>query len=597
MNPTNPNFFLPDPPHEINRIRRRPRLKVFVAVIVLTTVTLILNLTGINWGLPGRASWNYDSIAGIPTARMIPTLYKSWVGERYPRAHFLITGNFYIPFIRNWRQHPDSVLKDPDTGRVVKDPDNGMPINVWDDPARYKLIISVDWIAALIRISRMVTVAMAVGAVLGVYATILLICRDSLAAFLGAAALMLSPEFTFFSHLGNLDIPALFWFSWSAFFAVMALQNGKMVYYGLLGLFAGITVCTKDHTAGHIAGLAVFILFMVGIRYLKGNDPVKGDKRILFDPHLWTALAGFAAVFLLLNNVLTDYPAFKIRLDHWLSVKNAYEGPPGQQWRLIGDAFNCLRQDLGLWMFIVLIVSMGYCAVKYPIIFLWGVTPFVVYHLIVTTSALQVQPRYHLASIVCMTAVIGKGGSDWLRTRKIPMSVRTVLLISVFTLQGIMAIAVPVEMNNDSRYRAEAWIRNNLDRQKHTLTFLSPSIYMPRCDQDGFNVVYQLRRSEKYWTDETVLANEPEIIAISETWYTDTLFFDQNFRKKLLGGELGYDRIAEFGSLQNFPSKNLFRIAGLTVRPGHQISPRIIVMQRRTPRCQDSTPGCLRPDT
>ena len=104
----------------IEPLRKSPlRMPGWIAVLILIGVTLALNLTAINWGLPQWSPWNSDSIAGGKTVRMIPRLYKSWTGERYPRAQFLITGTLYKPFIKHWQRDPLRG-RDSRTGKIIE---------------------------------------------------------------------------------------------------------------------------------------------------------------------------------------------------------------------------------------------------------------------------------------------------------------------------------------------------------------------------------------------------------------------------------------------------------------------------------------------
>jgi len=574
----------------ISPLRQSPvRLPGWAAVLILIVVTGALNLVGINWGLPNYTPWNSDSIAGTKTIRMIPRLFKSWrvadnngnlltdrhgrpVIERYPRAQFLITGSIYKLFIKQWKEKPFT-YRDPRTGRVFSQ---------WHSLGR---------VSALILVSRIVTVLMAIGAVLGVFATTRLVCRDSLAGFLAAMVLMFSAEFTYFSHLGNLDTPVTFWFIWTAYWLVRALQSGRYRYFILAGIFAGLVVCTKDPSFGHLAGPGIFVAGAAIHHYYKKHPSLAGIARVFIEPRLWAAALCFGIVVVIMNNVITDYAAFITRVRHWTAVKLDYIGEPGHQWRLLLKAFKCIRDDCGLWMSGALSSSLLYCAWKHRIKLLWAVGPFIMFHLLITIGALQVQPRYHLPSLAFLAIMFGSAGSDLLKAKRIPAMVRTLPLAVLLVLAAMYAIAVDAEMVGGSRERAEKWIRENLNKRTESITFISPSIYMPRARNEGYRVNYTHNAD---MTTAASLKGSPKLIALADKWYLDSIHFDQDFRKKLLGEKLGYRKIAEFGprfvppGTPNAkkcvwgapPAKGIFHIATYSTRPRRVLSPTIVFMER-----------------
>lgn len=557
----------------------------YVAVIILIVATAALNVAGLKWGLPNHSSWNSDSIAGLKTANMIPRLYKSWkmgdrngkpVIERYPRAQFLITGTIYKSFINQWKKDTAGIIKHPDTGLPVRDPRTGRPVSAWDYPYQFRHLIPIEQISTLILVSRIVTVVMAIGAVLGVFATTRLLTRSSLAGFLAAMVLMFSAEFTYFSHLGNLDTPVTFWFVWTGYLAVRALQTGRFKYFGLLGLFAAMVVCTKDPSVGHLAGLVAFTVAAAGYHYYRRRAKLADVCKVAIEPRLWLALGCFAVVFIVMNNVITDWAAFSARIQHWAGVKKSYVGSAGQQWQLIRRAVNCIRFDSGLWMFIALICSLVYCLIRYPAKALWAIAPFVMFHLTVTTHALQVQPRYHLPSLAYLAVMFGIAAGDLLRAKRIPLPLRAGPIFVVLVLAAMYAVSIDAEMINESRYRAEQWVRQNLDKYHDTITFISPSTYMPRSEYAGYRVNY----SFSDMTTQDDLAGRPKLIGLSDMWYADPLHFDQTFRKKLLKEELGYRKLAEFGARFTVPGKGPFAAATIKTRRYRVLSPRIVFMER-----------------
>jgi hypothetical protein len=59
------------------------------------------------------------------------------------------------------------------------------------------------------------------------------------------------------------------------------------------------------------------------------------------------------------------------------------------------------------------------------------------------------------------------------------------------------------------------------------------------------------------------------------------MLFDQTFRKQLFEGRLGYETVAVFAPVRDFPAKSLLRIAAWGVNYDSQISPTIVFMKRQ----------------
>ena len=515
------------------------------AIAVLLAGTVMLNVVGLKWGLPNTAPWHSDSIAGVKTVRMIPRLWKSWEGERYPRGHFLIAGSLYKPFIERWEAKPFQ-RRDRRTGQVV---------SRWE---------SIERISTLILVSRVVTVVMAAGAVLAVFLTVRLLCGDWLAGFLAGAVLMLSGEFTYFAHLGVIDVPATFWFAWAAYFTVRAVQSGRWWCFVLLGLLAGMVVSTKDASVGHVGGLAVFALGAAVVHHVRRSGAL-GVVKALIEPRLWVALGCFGLVFVLMNDILTDYGAFKKRLDWWLGVKDDYKGGFKGSWWLFKKAMLCVREDVGYWMYWGLRVSLVYLVVaavvrrswRYVAFLCWSLLPFLVFHVGITMGAYQVQPRYHLPSLTCLALAVGVAGATWLRWKRVPMVVRVLPVAGLFLLAGLYAVSVSVEMVSESRYKAEAWIAEKLPSKADSITFIAPPASMPRVHVLPCRVQFAHNARK---TTEASLRGRPKLIAVSDAWYNNGLHFDREFRRKLIDEEqLGYRKIAEFGRWLDPDKRNIFR--------------------------------------
>ena len=73
----------------------------------------------------------------------------------------------------------------------------------------------------------------------------------------------------------------------------------------------------------------------------------------------------------------------------------------------------------------------------------------------------------------------------------------------------------------------------------------------------------------------------PQYIIMSEKWYTDKRMFDQNFRKAIFDGSLGYEQVATFENIYLWPKKTIFSIASRPRKKSQLISPKIIVLEKK----------------
>ena len=229
---------------------------------------------------------------------------------------------------------------------------------------------------------------------------------------------------------------------------------------------------------------------------------------------------------------------------------------------------------------------------RYAVLAAWAALPFLMFHLTITTSALQVQARYHLPSLTSLALAAGVAGSALLRSRRPAWPLRAAPVVAVFFLAGMYAVAIDAELLSSPQERAEAWIRQNLDKHRD-IAFISPPTYMPRSSREGYNIVYthrnmttkdslyKLDRSGRRIKDKQGNEVQWPLIALSDKWYTDGLHFDKEFRASLFAGELGYNVVAEFGPRYTpFAAKGIFHAATWQTHKRRVLSPTIVIMSK-----------------
>lgn len=545
---------------------RPPRLRRshLLALLAILALSVILNCIELDWGLPGRP-WHSDSIAGTKSLQLSQQLFRPWT-FKYPRLHFLVNAAVYKPFLDNWKH-------DPITVQTPSGP-------------QYQLL-NIERLSTLILASRIVTVIMAAGAVLAVFLTARILFRDNLAGLLAAAALACSQLFVFYSHLGNLDIPATFWFAWTLYFATAAVYIGKTRHYLLLGVFAALAVCTKDPVAGFVIGLAPAVWLALAARRKTAGANFKNAALAIFNRNTLFAVLAAAFCFALLNDLFTSPSAFSERMGHWLGGPGVAKFNVGfrGQWPMLKRTFDNFQYSLGWPLLWTVAAAAVYTTVRYRHKAAFSLLPLAVFYIIVVMKVQMTIPRYFLPVFPGLALLAGKALADLLTWRKIPLILRLLPVTFVYAASVLYCIGIDLEMATDSRYRAEKWCIQNVTSSSH-IAALCPATYAPRLHLYDLN--YSYRFTTKTPTDRRVLARtpaNPPYVIMSQKWYTDTKFFDQDFRRAVFDGSLGYERVAHFENQYLYPKQTIFGFAGGTTRLYEAVSPKVTIF-----RLADRTP-------
>jgi 4-amino-4-deoxy-L-arabinose transferase-like glycosyltransferase len=532
-------------------------------VAALLAVIFLLGSIGITWGQPSGQLWHTDSIAGLKTVYEMPNLFGQWK-NKYPRVHFLINAAAYKPFLDYWSRRPVTVADA--SGRAVR------------------TILDVRRISTLIIVSRVISVLMAAGAVLAVFLAGRLLFGDWLAGFLAGLALAVCQIFVFYSHLGNVDVPATFWFAWAVYWAVKSAYEGRWHHFVLLGLFCALAACTKDPLAGFVVGLALAVWLAMAARARAEGTPFKAAVITVFSRKVLVAVLVAGFWFALLNDLLTTPSAYSARMGHWV-------GGPGVtkfnidfagQWPLLKETYRQFYYSLGWPLLFAAAASAAYCLIRFPSKAGFAAVPLVVFYLVIVVNIRMTNHRYFLPALPGVALVVGAAFADWLRWRKVPFVLRLAPVAFVYGLSGLYCLGVDLEMARDSRYDAERWLVENVDRRTH-IAAICPPCYAPRLELMGFSCSYRCSWDKP--SDQKVLLEKPAwpaYIIMSQKWYTDVKFFDQGFRKAIFDGSLGYHELARFRHKYLWPRRTIFGLAGRPQPLYDVISPEVIVLQRHS---------------
>lgn len=531
---------------------------VIIALLVLIGLSFTLNFIGLNWGQPSGYSWQTDSIAGTRIVAHMPNLFGTWK-HKYPRVHFLVNAAFYKPFLDHWRENPVTVL---------------------DNQGRQALsVLNIERASTLIIISRIISAFMGAGAVVALFLTARLLFNDHVAAFFSGLALACSMHFVFYSHLGNPDTPCAFWFAWSLYWAVKATYIGKRRHFILLGLFCALAICTKDPVVGYVVGLGIAMwLAMTGT----ARDAGKSFKKALisvFNMKVLTAVLVMAFCFALLNDLLTTPAGFFKRMDFWFGTGVAgYNKSFSGYWPFLQITWRIIYCSLGWPLFIAVIVSTVYCIIRYRWKSAFGILPVVVFYMIIIVPVRLSIPRYFIPGFVGLMLLVGKGSSDWLRWKKLPIVARIVPLLFVYTLSLLYCIGLDMELVDETRYRAERWLRGNVNPDDRVIA-LTGIAYAPRLQMVGCKYEFAAPRPKN---EEFLKRIRPyaDYLVLCEKEFKMPKAFDQDFLKALLAGSRGYKEVARFSDRYLYPEKTVFGFAGWPFEHVSMFSPEIIILKR-----------------
>jgi len=555
-----PSAALPAPP----RAKPRPA----TSLLVIVAVGLALYLPGINWGLPGTVSWSQDTIAGARTLGAMEGWPNDWKG-RYPPLHYMILYAAYQPVLWHW-SNIGARSVDPATGRMELHPPHAPKVG------------------ALLLIAGAVSATMAVAAGIGLWAATREWTGDALAALIAAIAFMIGADFTYFAHLGNVDVPSVCWFTWSLFFYVRALRSRSWMDAALLGLFGSLAMSTKDAAAGAYPGMAV-VLLMTEI--LEPRPPVVSlARRIVGAVFQWRwlpALAAFVIPYLWVNGVFANPQGYVERMAYWLippaDTLHARQFRYADQFRLGLATLHYAASAVGWPMLAALLASTVYAMRRHTRTAVVVLAPALSYYAVVIAQIDFVYARFLFVPLALLYVLVGLAGAGLLRTARLMPIVRLAIVTVVLVPSLAYAVAVDLELMTDSRYEAEAWFAANVPPPSSIGAFtrdehlrLTPQ-YLPRVHDMGY-ATYPLAPSR-----ESFDRPQPEYLIVSSYDYED---FDTSQRAcvdDLLAGRLGYEPVATFRGGYLAVGSSWLGVAGWGTPTLGKISPTLTVLHRAGP--------------
>ncbi len=558
------------PPQPI--VWNRRRVSGLLAVLALS---LVLNCVGLTWGLSGLVPWQPDSIEGITTAREMPRLFKNWT-YKYPRGHFLVNALFYQPLLKHWQKHPVTA-RAADGGTVSQ-------------------VLTLERLRRLAFISRIISAVMGTATVAAVVLTAIWLFNDFIGALLAGLALAVSELFVFFSHVGNVDIPSVFWFTLGLYWAVKAVYVGKTRHFILMALCFSYGICTKDAMGGYLVGTAIAFWLIMVQKSRAAGETFKTASLSIFSKKMLLAAIVFVLLYALLQDILTCPRAFADRMSIWIGGRGVvdYNKDFKGQLPLLWEACRMLYGSLGWPLLTMIVLSLVYCAIKYPWRSALAIIPVVAFYVIVVVNIQMVQRRYFLPAFPGFALLAGKACSDWLKYKKIHIAFRACPIALAFALSLLYCTGVDLEMASDTRVRTEQWFYENVRPGSLVGAGIYNKVYAPRLHHNGYRLICPWQGPSNEGTA-AASAAEPEYLIMTPDQPRTKGRAQDIFREKLAGGELDYELAASFKPKYLYPARTIFGFAAwpiLTEPLKHPfISPEMWVFKKRPRDSRDQRPA------
>ena len=443
-----------------------------IGLVAALLVSGVLAVLGITWGLPDGRGWAPDELTpGLIVDGLNARFSGGWASP-YPPLFYYLLAVVLLPFQMM-------------SGAGLTD------------------LMSPHTHTVMFLLERSLTVIIALATLYLVY-----LCGRTLhgsrIAGIGSALLVGSmPPFVYYAKLANLDVPYLFWLTFSLLWYIRFVQTRQTgALYGF-ALTATLAICTKDQAYGFYALPAAHIL------WLRWRPTQTWSGRVPWrDPALLGAATAALLAFVLVYNLLFNYEGF---VTHVNIIIGPASYAPRYARTLMGhalmarDAIWQLGWSMG-WPALALCVGGAIMAFRSSGHNMrWLLLPVASYYLSFISVIMYHFDRFFLG-VAIILAIYGGGALATLASNGRAATWRRVACAALL-LYGIAYGSAPVRlMLNDSRYYVEDWARLNLDRSQG-IALAGFGEYLPRFP------LHKTRALRESW--EVAQNEQPDVIAMN----------------------------------------------------------------------------------
>jgi len=428
----------------------RPFPKALFLILILS---FVLNIIGINWGLPSPSSrgWAADEITPVSVLNGMEMKFSNGWTARFPPLHFYTLSLFYLP------------VCSLDALNIINLPDS--------------LLNTVFFI-----ISRLISVFMGTVLVFMVY---LCGCEitDKRSALFASLITALTPPFVYYSKTSNTDIPYLFWFILALYFFIRILKYHHTFDYILFAAAAVFSICTKDQ-AYALFVLTPFIIIISLFRHNKAHYKKTTWLKSVFNRKTLSALITGTSLFVIIYNLVFNLQGFK---RHFSLITGAARGVRifsndilGHS-RMLWQTVKHLNFILSFPVFVICILGFLYALTrkkKNPLLFIvFLLAPS--YYIFFISVLGRNYVRYLLPVYIILSFFGGLCLSYFLHSSRRFKFIKYLLVILLFVNSAAYSLSVDVIMVNDSRYYVEQWMEQHI-KQDESILFIGFLNFLPR---------------------------------------------------------------------------------------------------------------------
>jgi hypothetical protein len=480
---------------------------------------LVLFVLGIDWGLPNTHPWNGDDISPDKPLRVVWNWLFGW--HKYPYLHWWLSFALYAPYL----------LVLAALGRLDAACFPRFEEACFGDP--------VAAMTVLMALSRGLSVVMALGTAAFAYATARVLGCGRGGARVAAAVAAFAPVVVFYAHTGNVDGPHVFWFAASLYAFARIVRRGAPFDHLAFGAAMGCTLATKEGVVGAYLAtcLAIYALHLRR-RFWSGPRTARRFLSASVDVRILGLVLVAVSIYVLCNNVIFNWSGFERHLAAWNPSGERMSGFRGgfTSWGRFGSTLAAsLAEGMGAPLAVLAGAGLGLAALRRHAA-LWLALPALSYVLLSLGAARFAPVRFALP-LVPIFAVFAGVAFDALwgpRTlRRIAVGAVTAVVLGDGFLRSLN---LDLFLIDDSRYRAEAWLRVHAPNPTRIAVF-APERYLPRIPLLGHEVV---RLSEDDMTGEALAESGAAWVVLSERFHPRFTGTRETFFRSLKAGQLGW---------------------------------------------------------
>ncbi len=483
-------------------------------VILVTALSLFLNLFGIRWGLPTEERVNLLFGSRETMEGSIPDVEKIFFGEEGFQQIFEPTEEMekaspYLDVIRSYHSDEIYFLKyianlDPAKGDFDPNIYKYGSLQVYLGAALLKMGEKAGYITIRRDIKYYIThpsefakfylTARLACAVMGSLAVLFLILAasnmfDRITGLLSGVALCVVPLWVLHSHFGKVDIPSAFWLTLALFFASFLLRKWSWRWLILSSVASGLAFSTK-----YPAGIALLVVWMaIALAQRREKVPRSKVAREMAIAFLIFLLAFFlTSPFIFLNAPKAIAAVTAEALTQYGETRTFKQS--------LIEALSSYRGHLGMLNFLTGQFIFGFCILGVAVSFIlrkagdWVITTAALVFFLLVGAGKLAFPHYMLPLAPLLALLFGRGvGASFaaLRRRRI-IPVALGILVAVALIYALLfSLAYDIVMvKRDVRKEASIWIAKNLPPRADIGMLKYPVIYrMPPIRADLFRAM------------------------------------------------------------------------------------------------------------